>query len=261
MRFFDPLGWPRVFLVTIVGTLFCVGVALYIDSFNFAYMSEEAVRRAIFTNIFIPTILAGPLLFILMWKMRQLARAHHELQIIASTDNLTAVLNRGAFTMLVEAYLEEAAHEARLRQGALLVVDVDHFKKINDEFGHDRGDDALKAIAGSIKQALRAGDMVGRLGGEEFGVFLPGANPDQALTVAERVRSAVCGIDFTAGGMRTVLSVSVGGVIFTEVAPFPTLYAAADRNLYEAKNAGRNRVLIEEFVADFIRTPPRLRPG
>ena len=248
MRLLDPCGWPRVFLGTAAGTLLCVSVALFIDSYNFPNLTDEALRRAILVNIAVPASLAAPLLFVLLWKMKQLAVAHRDLQVIAATDTLTSVLNRGAFTMLVEAYLEKASEEARFRTGALLVVDVDHFKTINDRFGHQTGDAALISIATSIKKAVRGGDMVGRMGGEEFGVFLPGADPRQALDVAERIRVTVAASTFGhSNGAR--VTVSVGGVTFGNATSFAQLYGAADRLLYDAKKAGRNRVIVKPALA------------
>ena len=94
-----------------------------------------------------PLVIAGPLLyFYFSSKLRELAIAHHELAIHASTDSLTSVLNRGAFTTLVDAYLARVKAEEN-GAGALLVIDVDHFKRINDRFGHDAGDQALTIIA------------------------------------------------------------------------------------------------------------------
>lgn len=251
MRLLDPLGRPRVILVTVAGTLFCIAVATFVDSYNFASLTDAQFRRALMVNIAVPTVLAAPLLFLLMSKIRQLALAHRELEIIASTDSLTAVLNRGAFTMLVEAYLQKAEDEAQLRSGALLVVDVDHFKAINDTYGHDYGDRALKLIAASIRNAVRSGDMVGRLGGEEFGVLLPGADPGQARAIAERIRSSVADTVLASDDARPI-SVSVGGVTFKKPASFEVLFRAADRQLYDAKGAGRNRVMLHKMPGETI---------
>jgi len=153
--------------------------------------------------------------------------------------------------MLVEAYLRKAEDEARLRSGALLVVDVDHFKSINDTYGHDYGDRALKAIAASIRNAVRNGDMVGRLGGEEFGVLLAGADPGQARAIAERIRSSVADTVFASGNARPI-SVSVGGVTFRKPASYEALFRAADRQLYDAKGAGRNRVMLRKMPGETI---------
>ncbi|MCC0030765.1 MAG: GGDEF domain-containing protein [Brucellaceae bacterium] len=158
-----------------------------------------------------PLLLAPPLLFFLLDKMRQLAIAHHELMNVASTDALTNVLNRRAFTEMVGEYLKRVEDSSAPSHGALLVVDVDHFKAVNDNFGHEHGDHALQIIAKTIAESLRDTDLVGRLGGEEFGIFLPLHTPERTSVVAERIRLAVNQADFIADGRRHGLSISVGG--------------------------------------------------
>jgi diguanylate cyclase (GGDEF)-like protein len=238
---FSPRGLGRVAAVTILGTLLCIAVPLVVDVF-IVRPAPQPWHEELWTDVLIPIILAVPLLLILSLKMRALAIAHAQLQVIASTDSLTAVLNRGAFTLLVDAYLNEVREQERA--GALLIVDADHFKSINDEFGHDRGDEALQAIARSIKGLVRSADLVGRVGGEEFGVFLPGSDPRQAEAVAERIRQTVNEIDFRADGERRELSVSVGGAIFAGEVDYHELFHVADQQLYRAKQAGRNRVVV-----------------
>jgi diguanylate cyclase (GGDEF)-like protein len=147
-------------------------------------------------DVIIPLLIAPPCFFYLLSKLRQLAIAHDQLIIIASTDVLTSCLNRVAFTTMVDACLERVDRQKRRREGALLVIDVDHFKAVNDSFGQDTGDEALKIIVRSIRSTLRDVDPVGRMGGEEFSVFLPGTHPDSAEIVAERIRSTVKAANF-----------------------------------------------------------------
>src|SRR5687768_16414406 len=241
---FSSRGWGRVILWTVLGTLLCITVALYVDSFNFPRLSREDLVRAVLVDILLPIGLAVPMLLFLTIKLRELAITQFELAQLASTDSLTSVLNRRAFTTLVEAYLTEVRSHERELKGALLVVDADHFKSINDRFGHDRGDEALKVIAGSIKAMLRSADLVGRIGGEEFAVFLPGSTPDQAASVAERIRKTIADSDFAPAGGANMLSVSVGGAVFEHRLPFNELFRIADQQLYVAKNTGRNRVSV-----------------
>jgi diguanylate cyclase (GGDEF)-like protein len=239
---FSPRGWGRVILWVGGGTGLAVVATLAMDSYNFGTFTHPQLIRAIITDIVLPLVIAPPLLFFFAYKLRELAIAHHKLAIAASTDSLTEVLNRGAFTTLVDAYL----NDVRLHQqgGALLVVDVDNFKRINDSFGHDRGDEALRLIAATIRGALRSVDLVGRLGGEEFGIFLPGSTPGRAELAAERIRTAISATRFVADGVSNELSVSVGGAAFAAHVPFTELYRAADQRLYAAKQSGRNRVVL-----------------
>ena len=239
---FSPRGWGRVILWTTLGTLLCVAVAFYVDSFNFSRLSRDELVRAVLVDVFVPVGLAVPMLLFLTIKLRELAIAQLELAKLASIDGLTSVLNRRAFTTLVEAYLTEL--RTRELKGALLVVDADHFKAINDRFGHDSGDEALNVIAQAIRGMLRSTDLVGRIGGEEFAVFLPGSSTDDAASVAERIRERVADSGFEPDGEKAPLSVSVGGAVFDRRLPFGELFRIADQQLYAAKKAGRNRVFV-----------------
>jgi diguanylate cyclase len=164
---------------------------------------------------------------------------------------LTSCLNRQAFTILVEAYLERTARLTTRGEGALMVIDVDHFKAVNDRFGHMSGDEALRMISGEIKESVRENDLVGRVGGEEFGVFLPGANRREAGVVAERIRASVNAAMFSPQGGRVSLSVSVGATVYSTRCSFKQMFRMADESLYVAKNNGRNRV---EFSDPNIRS-------
>ena len=242
-------GWGRVVLFTALGTLACSCVAFLLDSYSFDTGTWRWGETPL-NNLFFPLILAPPFFVYLLAKLRELAIAHHELSIVASTDGLTSCLNRRAFTSLVDAYLERVADAETKRGGALLVIDVDHFKRINDSFGHDSGDEALKVIAETIRGAVRAVDLVGRIGGEEFGVFLPGTDPNRTLAVAERIRAAISAAEFSPTGSRVGLSVSVGGATFADQASFSELFRRADQRLYAAKLNGRNRVEITQTPTD-----------
>ncbi|UJW85574.1 GGDEF domain-containing protein [Devosia sp. SL43] len=242
-------GWGRVIVVTLSGTFLCVSAALFVDSFTFSQLDEAARFRAVLVDILLPIALAAPMLSFLMMKLRELAIAKHELTILASTDSLTQVLNRGAFTLIVDTYLAKVRASQLLESGALLVVDVDHFKKINDRFGHARGDAALRLIAHSIKASVRDVDLVGRIGGEEFGVFLPSSSRNDALGIAERIRSSIAAVDFRPQGTSVPLSVSVGGTSFVCHVAFDELFHHADQRLYEAKEQGRNRVKMLAMTA------------
>jgi diguanylate cyclase len=240
----SPESWGRVIVYTVLGTLVCVAAAVYVDSFNFETYDDAHRTRAIIIDIALPIMLAVPLLLFFTSKLRELAIAHKKLTIFASTDALTQVMNRAAFATLVDAYLTQVRESEEKTRGALLIIDADDFKSVNDRFGHDRGDEALVAIARAIKAMLRAPDLVGRLGGEEFGVFLPGATNEQAALVAERIRQSVNDARFTPAGAEHHLSVSVGGAVFERELPYAELFRLADQQLYAAKRDGRNRVAI-----------------
>ncbi len=234
----------RVYVGTAMGTAICILLAFAIDSYSLETGEWSLADRAI-NNLMIPLIIAPPFFLFLLTKLRELSLAHRELLTLSTTDSLTNCLNRRAFSSLIDAYLKRIEGTADKGKGALLILDVDHFKSVNDRYGHARGDDALKLIADAIKTNVREVDLVSRLGGEEFGVFLPGLDSSRATGIAERIREAVSTVEFSQDGERHALSLSIGGVTFTSPANFSQLYRDADQRLYAAKRAGRNRVVLD----------------
>ncbi len=175
----------------------------------------------------------------------QLAAAHRRLADKASRDDMTGMLNRETFFAALDGSRRKAD------RGALLIIDADHFKKINDNFGHLTGDAALLEIAAAISRAIRGGDILGRIGGEEFGAFLVGASDQEAERVAERIRLEVELIRFRPQDERTVpLTVSIGGTPCAPDANVSELMRAADKRLYEAKNRGRNLAIFAGDIAE-----------
>ncbi|EME68811.1 response regulator [Paramagnetospirillum caucaseum] len=169
-----------------------------------------------------------------------------ELEVLATRDPLTETSNRRHFEQLAGLELDHARRMGR--SFALLALDIDHFKRINDTWGHAAGDAALKAFADSCRLGLREYDILGRVGGEEFAVALPNTGPDGARVIAERLRAAVAELVIRpAKGQMSGLTVSIGIAQLREAdLTIATLLERADRALYRAKNAGRNRVVSEE---------------
>jgi diguanylate cyclase (GGDEF)-like protein len=161
--------------------------------------------------------------------------------VAATIDSLTGILNRRAFFEAARERLALAAE--RGEPVSLLLVDIDHFKRVNDTFGHPAGDEVLAAVTEHLRRALRAHDLFGRVGGEEFAVLLPEAEAE-AIVVAERMRLAVRGLT-TPATQRLDCSVSIGcaSVAAGERATIETLFRRGDAGLYAAKRAGRNRVV------------------
>lgn len=245
---FSPQGWGRIWAGTAIGTIVCIGVAFAIDSYTPATGTWAWGARPI-NNVIIPAVLGIPLFGYLLAKQRQLAIAHNELMVLASTDALTSCFNRHAFMTLVERYLDRMEDQKTGAQAALLVIDIDHFKQINDTYGHESGDLALSSVASAIKASVREFDVVGRIGGEEFGVLLPGASQDRAAIIAERIRTNVFETELHLAGEMRKVSVSVGGVAFTTDRNASELLRIADQRLYAAKRAGRNRVLMQQLAS------------
>lgn len=232
---------------TFFGTFGCLAVSLIYNYLSFRHHGAEALRQGMISATVLPIVLAGPLFLFLTLKLRELAIVNHRLNELASIDALTECLNRRAFTHGVERLLTYSPGPAA--DGALLVIDADHFKSINDRFGHDAGDAALKLLADAVRSAVRKGDLVGRLGGEEFGVFLWRASKANALETAERIRATVASTQFRPQGIPHPLSVSIGCALAGAGSSFGALFRRADESLYEAKRGGRDRIRLADAPA------------
>lgn len=231
-------SWSSVGRWTVFGTLACVLVSLAFNAAFFGDLGRDAQHRALVSATVLPVLLGVPFFLYTGLRVRGLAITNLRLGLVARTDSLTACLNRGAFTAKVSTQL------ARQGRGALLMIDADNFKAINDIYGHDAGDEALTIIARSIRTILRAGDLVGRLGGEEFGVYLPDVDQAAATAIAERIRRSVNLACFAPTGVQRPLAVSIGGVAFDSASSFSELFRIADQRLYGAKQNGRNCVTV-----------------
>ena len=163
------------------------------------------------------------------------AEAHDVLSRLADIDGLTGVLNHRAFHE--QLAVELAACEQRALRATVLLIDLDHFKAINDRYGHGVGDDVLRAVSAAIASAVRDGDIVGRVGGEEFAVCLGATSTPEAHHIAERVRAAVAEIS---DPEPITASIGIGTSDLEQ--PLPAdLLGRADEALYLAKHQGRNR--------------------
>ncbi len=190
----------------------------------------------------IPVVISAPVSWLLGRQAEYIRRLNAELNAAyqavkhaAETDHLTGVANRAAFDARVAALHDQ-------RPGWFLVVDIDRFKDINDRHGHALGDTAIAAVAAALTRTIGPDNLVGRIGGEEFAVFLPAAGATGALEMAEAIRRAVAGLAIAGAGeevMALTVSVGVTGGAGLSVA---TGLSAADRAMYRAKQDGRDRV-------------------
>jgi diguanylate cyclase (GGDEF)-like protein len=227
--------------------------------------------------IIIPVVVGFPIAFYVFTQSVKLRDAHAQLQalnaetedayarlrqayeVIAFSsrhDRMTGVYNREHFLALLNSAF--AAGD----ESVFLIVDADRFKRINDTFGHAKGDEALILIAEALKRTVRADDLVGRLGGEEFGILVRRLGVAGAADMAEKVRLAVASIEWAPdNGESYQLSVSVGGAAFGDFSGVTEVLLQADKCLYEAKASGRNRIAFNYSLSNLAYVRAKARTG
>jgi diguanylate cyclase (GGDEF)-like protein len=220
-----------------VGMLF-----LLTELMNLGY--PPSFRRSLMVASIAPLLVSGPIGGMVILLLRQVEQARQRAQQLAWEDDLTGLLNRRRFAELGE-------RERRLahRQGtslSLVLLDVDNFKHINDRHGHSGGDAVLQAMGRVLRESSRSTDIVGRWGGEEFVLLLPGAAGAGALHVTERVRETVAQQVIVSAGQALRWTVSVGVAQLRPDESFESLVRRADQAMYRAKAEGKNRVCAAE---------------
>jgi len=234
-----PIWYSSFVLFVFAGfNLFRVGFLWTHGSFHDNYETRPSPLQFVATFVYLAAALGVGFGF--FWTTT--AKLRITLDRFASTDSLTGVANRRVFR---EACEKEMTRSRRTRQGfSLLVCDIDHFKQVNDRFGHMAGDLVLCALAERIQQQLRPGDALGRWGGEEFVVLLAGCSPHQAFEIAERLREAVASLAVATEPdqvIRVTMSLGLTG-LRTDGDALDDIFRRGDAALYRAKAAGRNRV-------------------
>lgn len=177
-------------------------------------------------------------------RNRDLKLANVELVELATRDPLTSLPNRRT---VMEQFEREVARSDRQSSGpkalGISVLDIDHFKRINDTYGHQAGDEILRKVSQTIEAAIRKGDYIGRIGGEEFLIIFPETTPEMTVPAAERIRRAVEALRFDALPEGYRVTVSQGVALHHPGEPLEFTFKRADEALYQAKNSGRNQVL------------------
>ncbi|HDS1682001.1 TPA: diguanylate cyclase [Pseudomonas putida] len=234
------------FLVSLLtltaGSTLIVAVAQNLMHFSVP-QSEPGVTTLMSARLGIAMLVLGPLVVACVSQANRslLARLAHQ----ATIDHLTGLLSRSAFSRRANALLDSRQQHAQGLPLTLMMLDIDHFKSINDRHGHAVGDQVLRQFARTLQDHLHDEELLARLGGEEFVLVLPGLAPERAEFTAERLRRAVQDLHLAQGDDRLQITVSIGvaGCAADEAAPsLDELLARADQALYRAKAQGRNRV-------------------
>ena len=248
----EPLvsRWPAIFMFFAHG-------ALYLLRTPFGSMLAP-VNNQIFASVWITVLSFEALLFTIAVAFILLAMAKERTEYRHKTDSLidplTGIANRRAFLQDAETQLKRQMTEPRPM--AVLLLDLDNFKSINDRFGHAIGDRVLQMFAEVGSGCMRRYDIFGRLGGEEFAALLVDTSRERALAVAEQIRSSFVEVTGTVDGKPVVATVSIGVVIsYDAVLDLSALLAQADHALYRAKDNGRNRIEIAsiELILDRVK--------
>jgi diguanylate cyclase (GGDEF)-like protein len=231
--------WPAIFMFFAHGALYILRTPLI------AMLPSAATNDTLFASVWMTVLSTESLLltissaFILLAMAKERTELRH--RTAAMVDPLTGIANRRSF--MQDAALMAKQHIADPRPTAVLLIDLDHFKSINDRFGHALGDRVLEIFTDAARKSTRGSDLIGRLGGEEFAAMLIDTNRDKAVEVAERIRESFAQMAQEVDGRAVCATVSIG-LVHTEAPALdlPELLAQADQALYCAKERGRNRV-------------------
>ncbi|MFA7292597.1 MAG: sensor domain-containing diguanylate cyclase [Rhodocyclaceae bacterium] len=195
----------------------------------------QDIRRSLYLNVLIVLLIAG----LSIWLTGlTISRYQRRLEEMAVTDKLTGLANRQAFAPLIEHTLSEVRRTPEAL--CLVLIDIDHFKEINDRHGHLAGDQVLQKLAQKLAAGLRESDLIFRWGGEEFLIVLRNCEAKDALRIADKLRDTIAGMATTSGTQALSVTISLGIAERREAEAIDPLIARADQALYAAKRAGRN---------------------
>jgi len=244
--FIEKLGGAGTsFLITLLSVAFTQLIRFFVFQLTDGN-ADDFYRGSSFVSSLISPLVLAPVFswyFVgAFFKIRDLEKQMREL---AAYDSMTNLYNRGACLLALENTLRQTKRTQTDLN--ILYIDLDHFKKINDTYGHGVGDMVIKHFANYLKKSLRESDIIGRIGGEEFLVGLPGLKLDSGKSVAEKLRSGIANDSIMIDDSTTLhITISIGMSIYhhTEEINLREILKKADTALYNAKNSGRNRVCI-----------------
>lgn len=229
-------------MVTVATSLLAVVMSVVCGLIVGPLFIGPVTSGSVAVTVVIPAIVAPPIVYLAMSLLCELDRAEERLQQISVTDELTRVFNRRYLLHVIGiAFSRSRRYGEEL---SILMMDIDHFKSVNDVHGHHAGDQALREVAQRIRGRLRNIDVVARYGGEEFVAVLPSTAAEGALTLAERVRHAIADESLPTDRQAIPVTISIGvASLHGDDEDVDALLRRADRALYRAKLDGRNRVV------------------
>ncbi len=240
-----------ILIVTVISILLSVIFTILITLFTSALdLPHLDWRVVIGTAITVPLLVAPIVSYGLIDLLFKIHKLEAEMRDLATTDSLTGLLNRNAIITRADQLHQLAQRE--LQPLVMFMLDLDYFKKINDQYGHAAGDKVLKEFGLILKQNSRASDLVGRIGGEEFLFFMFGETLELATFFTERIHAALREKVFEYEGRNFYMTASIGVTNMPSgvVVPLDELLCQADKALYKAKNAGRNQTaLFAELIS------------
>ena len=213
---------------------------------GFDYAKKLTEQRSFYLLAFVAVLIV--ILALAVFFLRHNIKLGKKMEALANTDALTGILNRRCFMDMCVPQIERV-----FRTGGecfIMIFDLDHFKRVNDTYGHQGGDQVLREISARIKRTIRSYDLFARYGGEEFIVFMPEISKENAIGTAERMRHIVCDTPVEFEGQQIAVSSSFGIAYAAPLNRIEKATQCADEALYEAKNTGRNRVVFYEGDGD-----------
>lgn len=232
-------SWIIVFLTT-----------LFLTGFKYLFFAvhyQGQLDHRVGIDLFFSLLIYAVLIYVIAFFRIQGHRAEEKLENLANLDPLTGLYNRRYFDHYIRSVLEE--HRQSGQSLILLALDIDHFKQLNDNFGHQFGDEVLRKLSFIISECVRESDTVVRMGGEEFIIILPKISESDGYKIAERIRQTVERFPFMYQRNAHYITVSIGLTRFDQSDTSSILYCKADEALYEAKQTGRNKVVIYNKTA------------
>ncbi|MGR3636530.1 MAG: GGDEF domain-containing protein [Shimia sp.] len=222
----------HLYLTTVLWIAFCIALS-YIICFPIAGVPQEP--KFLITALLCPAVLAPTGAWVFGTLMLRLHHTTEELRQASQRDHLTGIYNR-------QFLVGQLGSIGGTQPAVMLMADIDHFKRINDTYGHFAGDQVITYVANCLAEHCRDGDVVSRFGGEEFAVVMIGASQEHGLNAAERMRQAVAQANLVFDGRRVPITISIGVAARHGSQDANDVLHAADNALYEAKGNGRDRV-------------------